>query len=218
MGEKSPERSDGVVFRVLVAEVREGRPAHYLPVFEHSQVELRWVSHRVSLADRAGRRVRLKFISDCGPKDSSTTDHSHWGDVAVVGPDGRDGLTRPVRYMTWLNDREFTSGFYFSDVRSKTVDLGWAVEGAEPIRIRSVRAHAHPDVIYREFEGGLVLASPSPRPYQLDLERLLPGRKFRRLRGSPEQDPAANDGSPVAGQLVLQPQEGLFLVKSAARR
>ena len=211
MGEKSPERSDGVVFRVLVAEVRDGTTGDYKQLFEHSQKAFEWVPHRVSLADWAGRRVRLKFTSDCGPNDNSTTDHAHWGDVMVLGPEGRKTLTEPVRYMTWLCDRPFTSGFYFSDVRSKTVDLEWSVEGPEPISIRSIRVHAHPDVIYREFDHGLVLANPSPRAYEFDPGRLFPGRKLRRLSGSPEQDPTANDGSRVDGKLTLQPKEGLFL-------
>lgn len=211
MGEKSPERSDGVVFRGFVAEMRHGTVAEYKQVFEHSQKAFEWVAHRVSLADWAGRRVRLKFISDCGPNDNCTTDHSHWGDVMVLGPEGRTNITEPVRHMTWLNGRQFTSGFYFSDVRSKTVDLEWEVEGTEPISIRSIRVHAHPDAIYREFQHGLVLANPSPRPYEFDLDRLFPTRKLRRLHGSPEQDPTANNGSPVAAKLALQPKEGLFL-------
>jgi len=215
MGQKSPQRSDGVVFRVLVAEVRHGATPEYKQVFEHSQKAFEWVPHRVSLADRSGRRVRLKFTSDCGPNDNSTTDHSHWGDVMVLGPEGRAVVTEPVRYMTWLNDRQFTSGFYFSDVRSKTVDLEWEVEGTEAISIRSIRVHAHPDAIYREFEHGLVLANPSPRPYEFDLGRLLPGRKLRRLHGSAEQDPTTNDGSPVPDKLTLQPKEGLFLAEQA---
>ena len=213
MGEKSPERSDGVVFRVLVAEVSEGTTPRPKQLFEHSQKACAWMPHRVSLAEWAGQRVRLKFVSDCGPNDNCTTDHSHWGDVTVLGPEGRDTLSEPVRYMTWVNDRPFTSGFYFSDIRSKTVDLEWEVEGREPISIKSIRVHAHPDVIYREFEHGLVLANPSPWPYQLDLKRLLPGRKFRRLQGSPEQDPATNDGTPVGPTLTLRPKEGLFLVR-----
>jgi hypothetical protein len=134
-------------------------------------------------------------------------------EAQLVGPEGRDALTEPVRYMTWLNDREFTSGFYFSDVRSKTVDLEWTVEGREPISIQSIHVHAHPDVIYREFEHGVVLANPSPRPYELELDRLFPGRKLRRLRGSPGQDPANNDGSTVGAKLTVRPKEGLFLVK-----
>jgi hypothetical protein len=116
--------------------------------------------------------------------------------------------------MTWVNQREFTSGFYFRDVRSDSVDLEWSVEGAEAITIRSVRVHGHPDAIYREFERGLVLANPSPRAYTFDLDRLLPGRKFRRLRGSPEQDPATNDGAVVGPTVTLEAKEGLFLVKA----
>jgi hypothetical protein len=213
MGEKSPERSDGVVFRVLVADAGEGAAPQYRQILEHSQKAFAWVPHRVSLADWAGRRVLLRFVSDCGPDDDCTTDHSHWGDVWVLGPEGRDVLTEPVRTMTWLGDRPFTSGFYFRDVRSETVDLEWVVEGPEPISIESIRVHAHADAIYREFEHGLVLANPSPRPYQFDLAGLVPGARFRRLQGSPEQDPAANDGTPVGPTLTLRPKEGLFLVR-----
>ena len=169
-------------------------------------------SHRVSLTEFAGRKVRLKFVADCGPNDNSTTDHAHWGDVVVVGPDGRTKWTPPARFMTWVNDRDFTSGFYFSDIRSDRVDLEWQVEGPESVRIKSVQVFGHPDVIYREYEGGLVLANPSPRPYAIDLQRLCPGTQFRRLKGSPLQDPVTNDGSRISGSVTLKPLEGLFLV------
>jgi hypothetical protein len=59
----------------------------------------------------------------------------------------------------------------------------------------------------------VVLANPAPRPYAFDLDRLAPGGKFRRLRGSPEQDPVTNDGSSVAGKVVLEARDGLFLVR-----
>jgi len=213
MGEKSPERSDGVTFTVLAGEIANGRVVRYQGLFEHSQKAFEWVGHQVSLEACAGKRVRLRFVADCGPDDNATTDHAHWGDVAVLAPN-EDVPTPPVRYMTWLNNREFTSGFYFSDVRSKQVDLEWRVEGSEPIWISSIRAHAHADAIYREFEHGLVLANPSPRPYRFDLERLFAGCEFRRLRGSAEQDPAANNGAAVGGTLTLGPKEGLFLVKT----
>jgi hypothetical protein len=214
MGEKSPQRSDGVVFRVFVAEAGEGATAPFRQVFEHSQKSFAWVAHRVSLADWAGRRVRLKFVSDCGPRDNTTTDHSHWGDVWVVGPKGREAFTEPVRHMTWLGDRAFTSGFYFRDVRSPSVDLEWSVEGRGPITIEAFRARAHPDAIYRAFEHGLVLANPSPRPFTFDLDRLAPGRRFRRLRGSANQDRATNHGAPVGRKVRLQGLEGLFLVEA----
>lgn len=50
--------------------------------------------------------------------------------------------------------------------------------------------------------------SPFLSPF---LSRLFPGRKLRRLHGSPEQDPTTNDGSPAPAKLTLQPKEGLFL-------
>jgi len=212
MGEKSPRRSDGVTFRVLVGEMSDRKTPQFKQVFEHTQVESSWIPHRVDLGEWAGRRVRLKFISDCGPNDKATTDHSHWGDVAVLGPEGRKRWTTPARFMTWLNDRPFTSGFYFANVKSKTVDLEWVVEGTEPIWISSFRVFCHPDAMMRQFEHGAVLANPSPRPYTFDLARLAPGRKFRRLKGSKRQDPTANNGSPVGDTVQLGPLEGLFLI------
>ena len=115
--------------------------------------------------------------------------------------------------MTWVNDRDFEATFYFSKIESDSVDLDFVIEGGEPLSISRIRAHAHPDVMYREFEHGLVLANPSPRAYVFDLAKLCPGRSFRRLRGSRTQDPVANDGSAVGDELELGPKEGLFLVR-----
>ncbi len=119
---------------------------------------------------------------------------------------------RDTRFMTWVNGDDFDSGFYFSDIESSKVDLEFTIEGPEPLWISRVEVHAHPDVIYREFQNGLVVANPSPRPYVFDLGMLLPGRFFRRLHGSPAQDAVSNDGSLVRGELNLGPREGLFLV------
>ncbi|MCX8037835.1 MAG: hypothetical protein N3D11_12460 [Candidatus Sumerlaeia bacterium] len=120
--------------------------------------------------------------------------------------------TPPVQFMTWLNDREFTSSFYFSQLQTPRVDLHFTIEGGEPVWVSEIAAYAHADAIVREFEHGVVLANPSPRPYAFDLERLFSGRSFRRLHGSPRQDPAANNGAPVAGRLELGPKDALFLV------
>ncbi len=213
MGEKAPERSDGVTFRVLARELRDGQtPGEREVLLEHSQKESRWVAHRVDLAPYARQRVRLTFVSDCGPADDSTTDHSYWAGVFVVGPEGRQAVTPSVRFMTWLGREELTSTFYFSDVRTRAVDLELSIEGAGPIWIADLGAHPGADALYREFQRGLVLANPSPRPYTFDLEKLLPGRRFRRLRGSSRQDPQTNDGSPVRGTLTLGPKDGLFLI------
>ncbi len=117
------------------------------------------------------------------------------------------------RFMTWVNDKDFDSGFYFSKIESDSIDLEFVIEGSEPLSISRIQAYAHPDAIYREFEHGLVMANPSPRPYVFDLGKLFPGQAFRRLRGSRTQDPVANDGSPVGDKLELGPKEGLFLVR-----
>jgi len=213
MGERSPQRSDGVLFRVEAAELTDGRPGKRVRLLEHTQKAAEWVPHTVDLADWAGKRVRFRFVSDCGPKDNATTDHSHWGDVCVLGPAGRKGLTPAKRYMSWANHRAFASGFYFPDVRSKYVDLEFVVEGGEPVRVHGISAHAHPDAIYREYARGLVVANPSPRPYEFDLAKLLPGRRYRRLRAQPHQDTAANNGAPVGASLTLAPKDALFLIR-----
>ena len=53
MGSRSPGRSDGVTFRVLVAELRDGAAGPPRQVFEHSQIESRWIEHHVPLTDWA---------------------------------------------------------------------------------------------------------------------------------------------------------------------
>jgi len=214
MGEKAPTRSDGVTFKVFIAERHDDHTEPYTRIFESAQVASRWTPHAVSLARWGGKTVRLKFVSDCGPNGNATTDHSYWGDVHVVGRAGMGDQTAPVRHMTWTNAKAFTSGFYFSQVRSRSVDLEFTVEGAEPVWISELTAHSHSDAIYREFENGVVLANASPRPYVFDLAELLPGRIFRRLTGSSRQDPKANDGSAVPGKLRLEDREGLFLVRT----
>jgi len=118
------------------------------------------------------------------------------------------------RFMTWINGNTFNSGFYFSSIESGRVDLEFVIEGSEAVRIHRIRAYAHPDVTYRVFEKGLVIANPSPRPYLFDPEKLFPGQTFRRLKGSSTQDTVCNDGAIVIGELNLKPKEGLFLIKT----
>ncbi len=126
---------------------------------------------------------------------------------------GAEGEDTHERFMTWVNNKDFQATFYFSKIESESVNLEFVIEGSEPLWLSDVQARAHPDSIYREFEHGLVLANPSPRPYTFDLARLLPGKSFRRLRGSSNQDPIANNGSAVGDKLKLGPKEGLFLVR-----
>ena len=134
MSEKAPQRSDGVTFRVLVAEKSGEDVGPFKPIFEHSQKANEWIAHQVSLEPWAGKTVRLKFISDCGPADNSTTDLSYWGDAQVVSGPARP-RSDPVRHMTWAGKDDFTATFYFSNVRSPHVDLEFSIEGGEPVWI-----------------------------------------------------------------------------------
>jgi len=115
--------------------------------------------------------------------------------------------------MTWVNARDFTSAFYFSTIEARQTDLEFVVEGGEPVWISRLEAYAYPDVMCREFERGVVLANPAPRPHAFHMEQLFSRHRFRRLRGVRTQDARTNDGSVVSGELLLGPREGLFLAR-----
>jgi hypothetical protein len=215
MGKLSPERSDGVRFEVHVAKVEDGVPGDYEKIFEQTTNQHRWLPQVVSLADWAGEHVRLKFVADCGPEDNATTDHAHWGDVKIVGAGTtEEEITRSVERMTWVNEDWFRSGFFYRHVRSRQVDLTFAIEGNQPVTLRSVTVHAHADAIYRVFEQGIVLANPSLKPYTFDLSRLSPGRSYRRIQATANQDTETNNGQPVGSSVTLGEREGLFLLRT----
>jgi hypothetical protein len=215
MGELSPERSDGVRFEVHAAKVDDGTVGTYEKLFEATSKAHQWLAQTVALGDLSGNRVRFKFVADCGPQDNATTDHAYWGNVRLVrsGTDDRQ-ITEARQHMTWVNDRLFTSTFYYRHVQSETVNLSVTVEGSPPVTIRCVTAHAHPDAIYREFENGLVLANPSHWPYTFDLQRLTPGRRYRRLQATPAQDVETNNGQPVGTTVTLGERDALFLLRT----
>jgi len=140
-----------------------------------------------------------------------------------VGAGSGDVLTgfrkelAPYRsFMTWVGREDFESGFYYNHVASGTVDLEFSIEGTEPLWISRIEAHAAADVMYREFENGVVLANPAPHPYTFDLTKRFPGQTFRRLRGSSRQDPETNNGQRVEATVTLGPKDALFLVREKA--
>jgi hypothetical protein len=126
--------------------------------------------------------------------------------VGVVG-----SSMKPI--MSWAGQDKFDASFYFNSVEAGTVDLQFVVEGTEALRLSGLTVHAHPGAMYREFERGVVLANPSPRPCTFDLDSLFSGAPLKRLQGSANQDPETNNGAPVAGQLELAAKDALFLVK-----
>ncbi len=115
------------------------------------------------------------------------------------------------RFMSWVGSEDFEATFYFSGVGEGPLDIGFDIEGGEAMWISDLTIHAHPDAMYREFEHGVVLANPSPRSYEFHLAELLPGRSFRRIQGSSQQDPKTNDGSSVGSRLTLAAKDALFL-------
>jgi len=152
-------------------------------------------------------RVTMRAAPLTGyPKEMARLAH-----VGIAPPQGE-----PVRFMTWVDGEAFTSYGYFSEIRSKTVDLVLEVEGGDPVWITRVTAHAAPDAMVRLFERGMVLANPSPRQHTFDLEALAPGRRLGRLRGSSRQDPETNSGEPVGRTVTLGPKDALFLMDASA--
>ncbi len=210
----APERSDGIWFKVFVAELKGGTVGDYKKVFEEDTNAHEWQPHKVDLAAYAGKRVRLKFVGDCGPKNNTTTDQGSWGNVRILtGRSDESAITPYAEYMTWVNGRFFTSTFQFHDIRSKKVDLLLSIEGTEPVEIQSVTAHAASSVMYRVFENGLVIANPGRKPQTVRLDRVSPGRTYRRFKGTPKQDPRTNNGQPVGRSVTLGERDALFLVR-----
>ena len=215
MGQLSPLRSDGVQFEVQLAEVVDGKVGPYCQVFQKITNQYEWLPQTVSLSDYAGKRVRFKFVADCGPHDNSTTDHAHWGDVKLVKAGiGADEMTASVQCMTWVNPRPFESSFYYRHIKSDEIDLSLRVEGSEPVSLKCLTAHAQSDAIYRVFEGGMVLANPSHQPFTFDLAKITPGRTYRRILGSDTQDRETNNGQAVEDRVTLGQRDALFLVRT----
>lgn len=211
MSEKSPSRSDGIWYQVFIAEINDnGKTGKLEKINETDQNAYEWRKHEVDLSRWAGKGVLLKFVADCGPNDNATTDQGRWGDVEIVTSVKR-ATTRPERYMTWTGPQAFTSGFYFSNINSPTVDITLEFEGSEPIWIEALSAHAAPDAVYREFEKGIVIANPGPREVTFGLGKIAPGKQFRRIQASSKQDTVTNDGKSVGAKVTLGPKDALFL-------
>jgi hypothetical protein len=212
MSALAPARSDGVWFQVHVAELGDGRLGPFTQVFEQSSKTHQWLAQTVPLARWAGRRVRLKFVADCGPLDNATTDQGLWGDVRIARAGQPDeASTAPQAHMTWLNPSPFAASFYFRHVQSQAADVRFEIEGREPVMLESITVHAQPDAMARLFERGLVLANPGLEPYTFDVAGIAPGRRYQRLQATERQDAEFNHGQPVGEQLTLGPRDAIFL-------
>ena len=142
----------------------------------------------------------LRFAN--GPKETNR--------VFVVGVPGAKPLFSGIPIDLHETDHSYT--FYFPDA-PPSPELQLAVEGSEPFWISSITAHAYPHVSYREYERGVVVVNPSPRPFSFQLAELLPGKSYIYLHGYSEQEPVAGNSSVVGPTLELPARHNVVLIR-----
>jgi hypothetical protein len=204
-------KPDGVTFRVSIIE--PGHPDAV--VFAEHQTAERWVERTADLQPWAGKRVELRFEGDSGPADNSTCDLGAWGSMQLTGG-GQSGLSEadpdtPSTLRTWVGREPFDSTFYYPGIGSSPFDLTFDIESTEPVLLSALSARSAPDIVYRGFEHGAVVANPSLAPQKIDMKKLFPGQTFQRIQGTPGQDTATNNGQPVGEWLELGPKDAIFL-------
>lgn len=139
---------------------------------------------------------------------SSTTARLVWVKIPQAGNKDLN------QHMTWVNGNPFESVFMFTPLASGRVDVKFEIESSEPVQITELAAYAEGDARIRAFENGVVLANPNAQPVDFNLATLFPGQEFRRIKGSPQQDPVANNGEKVMEAVVtLSGRDALFLIK-----
>lgn len=93
----TPEgQSDGVTFRVRVAEVNAPEGELGQVVFERHTTAKTWETHEVDLTPFAGRTVRLQLESHPGPKNNTGWDSSYWGEVTIFGDKAESAQQGPT--------------------------------------------------------------------------------------------------------------------------
>ncbi|MBM4153491.1 MAG: hypothetical protein FJ221_00470 [Lentisphaerae bacterium] len=88
-GETEKQRSDGIRYRVLVADTAASND--WKTLHEDFTDTRTWKDGRADLAAFAGRRILIRLESDPGPKRNTAFDHSWWAEPTLVT--GRGGPT-----------------------------------------------------------------------------------------------------------------------------
>ncbi len=125
-----------------------------------------------------------------------------------------DAPVRQNQEFTWVGPDPFEASFYFQDVGPGRVSIRFEVEGRGRVYFERMTAHSAADGRYREYEGGIVFANPSTRPYTFELATLFPEADLQRIQGSPNQDPDFNNGDALGNQVTLSPRNGLFVART----
>ncbi|MGB9688372.1 DUF5696 domain-containing protein [Thermogutta sp.] len=91
----TPEgQSDGVTFRVRVAELSAPDGEFGDIVFERHTTAKTWEQHEVDLSAYAGKTIRLQLESHPGPKNNTGWDSSFWAEPTLIAgtiPTAREG-------------------------------------------------------------------------------------------------------------------------------
>lgn len=154
--------------------------------------------------------ARLMQVAISGGVQGSN-DKDFMNDVNLVL---NNSFERVVDNTCMIHENEFGAGFYFRQF-SNPATLTFNFEGNEPVTISDIEIYAAPDVLVRKFEGGLVIANPANHEVEIDLDKIWPGEKFSRLKGSGDQDPVVNNGQEVTAKVKIGKLDGLFLVREA---
>jgi hypothetical protein len=85
------------------------------------------------------------------------------------------------------------------------------VEGVGDVFLNNMSVYAGLNPLYRDFENGVILANPSDKAFEFDMDSLFPGQILYRLSGSANQDPFTNNGARIEGTVTIPAADALFL-------
>lgn len=156
--------------------------------------------------------IVVAMTATAAPLPDHGSDYYRMLAVAIV-PAGAAPDTRKAVPASPAGGAPFQGFYYQRNAPAGAIDVVIVAEGAPAIAVGAVSVHAAPDCVLREYERGAILANPSPAPQAFALAPLLPGRSFRRLQATAGQDAKTNDGSPVAGTVIVPPKDALFLIR-----
>lgn len=198
------ETSEPITFSIIV---RNGNS--YETIFKGTTNGIRWEENSVDMTRWAGQNIEILFAASSKKNICEIL----WGDVHISTDSSRNMVTEfsSAPLLTHVDTEWFEPWFYFRQVGPGVVSIVFEMESTGPVYLEEIQAYAHPCVMYREFENGLVLANPSNESYAFDVSSICPGEKFRRIAGRIDQD--VNNGQPVADIVKVPPRDGLFLVK-----
>ena len=125
--------------------------------------------------------------------------------VTVTGDGGEvaQTLTVPTTY--------FHAVLGWHGIGPGPVQMTLTVDGDMPVRLRGLKMFAAPDAIVRGFSNGAMFANPSGHEVTFDVASLFPRRRFARIFGSADQDPATNDGAKIGPTLTLDALDALVV-------